>query len=145
MTKTTGNPFLDMDFSKMMAEYRMPGMDVDGMMATQRRNIEALSAANQLAMEGMQAVMRRQTEILRQMMEESRQVMTDLMAQGAPEDKVAKQADYVKTAFEKTIANMKELTEMLAKSNSEAADKLARRVSESLDELKQLTATPRKK
>jgi phasin family protein len=144
MTKTPANPFLDMDFAKMMAEYRMPGLDLDGIMATQRRNIEALSAANQLAMEGMQAVMRRQTEILRQMMEESRQAMTELMAQGAPEEKVAKQADYVKAAFEKTLANMKELTEMLAKSNTEAADKLARRVSESLDELKQLTAAKKK-
>lgn len=144
MTKASGNPFLDMDFAKMMSEYKMPGLDMEGVMAAQRRNIEALSSANQLAMEGMQAVMRRQAEILRQMMEESRHMMTDLMAQGAPEEKVSRQADYVKAAFEKTLANMKELTEMLAKSNTEAADKLARRVSESLDELKQISAKPRK-
>ena len=120
--RTTGNPFLDLDFTKMATEFRMPG--------------EALSAANQLALEGVQAVMRRQAEIVRQMMDEARGIMTEMMSVGAPEEKVAKQADLFKTTFEKTVANMKELSEMIAKSNTEAAETLAKRVSESLEEMK---------
>jgi phasin family protein len=134
--RTTGNPFLDLDFTKMATEFRMPGVDMEGVLASQRRNVEALSAANQLALEGVQAVMRRQAEIVRQMMDEARGIMTEMMSVGAPEEKVAKQAELFKTTFEKTVANMKELSEMIAKSNTEAAETLAKRVSESLEEMK---------
>jgi phasin family protein len=130
------NPFFENDFTKIFADYRIPGVDMQALMATQRRNIEAVSTANQLAVEGVQAVMRRQTEIMKQMVEESSATLKDLMAHGAPEQKIAQQADVVKTAFEKALANLRELTEMVAKSNTEAADVLAKRIGESLTELK---------
>ncbi|WP_114394280.1 phasin family protein [Oleisolibacter albus] len=145
---TTKNPFLDfdptkffdpskfMDLSKLMSDYRLPGMDIEAMLAAQRRNVEALTAANQLAVEGVQAVLRRQGEILRQSLEEASSMMSELMAAGTPEDKVAKQAELVKGAFEKAIANMKEMAEMVAKSNSEAAEVLSNRVKESIEEVK---------
>jgi phasin family protein len=87
-------------------------------------------------MEGIQAVMRRQGEILRQMVEESSTVLRDMMAAGAPEQKIAQQTEVVKSAFEKALANLRELTEMVAKSNTEAADVLTKRIGESLTELK---------
>ena len=42
----------------------------------------------------------------------------------------------MKEAYELALANLRELAEMGAKSNTEAADVLAHRVSASLDELK---------
>ncbi len=115
---------------------KIPGLDLEGLMATQRRNFEAVTAANQLAVEGVQAVLRRQTEILRQMVEESTAVLKETMTAGAPEQKIAQQTDLVKTAFEKALGNLRELTEMVAKSNTEAADVLTKRIGESLTELK---------
>ncbi|HEY0834929.1 MAG TPA: phasin family protein [Azospirillum sp.] len=141
----TGNPFLDVDVTKMLGEFKMPGLDMDAIMATQRKNIEAVTAANQLAVEGLQAVMRRQAEILRQSLEEAGNMMSGMMTAGSPEDKAAKQAEVVKAAFEKTLANMKELAEMVAKSNTEAADVLSKRVSESLEEVKTALAKPTRK
>ncbi|HYE52313.1 MAG TPA: phasin family protein [Azospirillaceae bacterium] len=132
--------FTKMDFTKIAAEYKVPGLDVEGIMAAQRKNIEAVTAANQLALEGVQAVLRRQAEILRQTMEETSSMMSDLIAAGTPEDKVSKQAELAKTAFEKALANMKELAEMVAKSNSEAADVISNRVKESIEEIKSAIA-----
>jgi len=145
MTKPSAYPFFEMDVSKMMSEFKLPGVDVDAIMASQRRNIEAVTAANQLAIEGMQAVVRRQAEILRQTMEEAGNMLTEMMGAGSPEDKVAKQAELVKVAFEKALANMKELAEMVAKSNSEAANIISKRVGESLEELKVVMAKQGKK
>ena len=136
MADPTGNPFLNTDFTKLFAEFKIPGFDMQSLVATQRRNIEAVQTANQLAVEGVQAVMRRQTEIIKSMVEESSTVLRDLMAQGAPQEKIAQQADLVKTAFEKALGNLRELTEMVAKSNTEAADVLAKRIGESLTEPK---------
>ena len=54
------NPFADMDVQKMMGEFKLPNVDVDAVVAAQKKNIEALTSANQLAVEGMQAIARRQ-------------------------------------------------------------------------------------
>ena len=136
------NPFFDVDFSKftdiskVMSELKVPGVDVDAMLATTQKNIQALTAANQLAFEGMQTVFRRQSEILRQSVEQASAMSSELMAAGSPEDKVAKQADLVKSAFEKALANSRELAELVARSNAEAAEVVSKRFSESLEELK---------
>jgi phasin family protein len=136
MAKKSAYPFAETDFTKIFSEFRIPGFDTEALMAAQRRNIEAVTTANQLAIEGIQAIMRRQTEILRQMVEESSSSLRELVSTGAPEKKIAQQTDIVKASFEKTLANLRELTEMIAKSNTEAADILAKRVGESLTELK---------
>lgn len=148
----TKNPFLDFDpskffdasrftdFQKAFSEFKLPSADFEGVVSAQRRNVEAIVAANQLAIEGYQAVARRQAEIVRQSLEETSAIMTELMAAGTPEDKVAKQAALVKGAFEKASANLKELSELVAKSNSEAAEVLSKRVKESIEELQVIMA-----
>ena len=138
------NPFVDMDIQKMMGEFKIPNVDVDAVVAAQKKNIEALTSANQLAVEGMQAIARRQAEILRQTVEELQKNMQSLMENGAPDAKVAKSTELTKTAFEKAIANMKELSEMVTKSNAEAFDVINKRVAESLDEIRDLTKTTKK-
>ncbi len=144
MAKPTAYPFFEIDVSKILSEFKLPGVDVDAILASQRKNIEAVTAANQLAIEGVQAVVRRQSEILRQTLEETGAIMTEALGGGSPEEKVAKQADLVKTAFEKALANMKELAELVAKSNTEAANVISKRVSESLEELKVVIAKNKK-
>ena len=130
------NPFWDMDITKVMGDMKLPGVDLEALMASQRKNIEALTAANKLAFEGFQAVATRQTEILRQTMEELQKMMTEVMSASSPEDRVAKQADMAKAAFEKALSNMKEVAEMVTKSNTEATTVISNRISDSLEELK---------
>ena len=138
------NPFADMDVQKMMGEFKLPNVDVDAVVAAQKKNIEALTSANQLAVEGIQAIARRQAEIMRHTVEELQQNMQYFMGAGAPEAKVAASTELTKTAFEKAISNMKELSEMVAKSNCEAFDVINKRVAESLDEIRDLTKKAKK-
>src|SRR3546814_3968167 len=78
-------PFWDVDVTSMMAEFKVPGVDVDTMIAVQRRNIEALTAANQLALEGVQAVVRRHMDIMRHSLGEMSSMAAELMSTGSPE------------------------------------------------------------
>ena len=133
------NPFLNIDFQKMMMDFKMPGIDADALINAQQKNIEAISNANQLAAEGLQAIGKRQTELFQQAVEESRKTLGELMSQGAPEDRIAKQAETVKTTIERTVTNLREISEMLAKSNQEAFDVINKRITESLEEVKTLT------
>ena len=142
--QSSGNPFLEFDVSKVLGDFKVPGVDFDAIMASQRKNIEAVTAANQLAVEGLQAVLRRQAEIVRASVEEAGTYVNQVVAAGSPEEKAAKQAELVKIAFEKSLSNIKELAELVAKSNTEAADVLSKRVSESLDEVKAAIAKAKK-
>src|SRR4051794_1038556 len=130
------NPFFNMDVTKAMADFRVPGVDVEGFVASQRKNIEALTQANQLAVEGFQAVARRQVEIAKQLMEEFSSVFRDFSSPGSPEDRIAKQAELSKVALEKSVANARELSEIVSKANTEAFAVLNKRVTEGLDEVR---------
>jgi phasin family protein len=124
------------DFGKFTEQFKVPAVDTEALLDSQRKNIEAFNAANRIAFEGAQAVTQRQVEILRQVMEESAAVVKQFTAAGKPEDKLAEQAELLKQTFEQSVANFRELAEMGAKSNGEAVEVLNKRVTEGLDELK---------
>jgi phasin family protein len=138
----TGNPFLDgdfgafMDFAKFGEQFKLPGVDSNVLMEVQKRNVEAMTAANRVALEGAQAVAQRQVEILRQVTEEATKVVSELSKPGKIEDKWAAQVALTKEAYELAQANMRELTEIGVKSNGEAADLLSHRFTDALDEIK---------
>lgn len=141
------NPFLDFDMQsmqKMMGDMKMPAFDWEAIMAANRRNMEAFAQANQLAAEGAQAIFRRQGEILKSAMEDANRSVKTMLADGTPEDRVARQTDAIKTAFEQAMANYREMVEMASKANAEALGVMSKRVSESLDELKGAVAKAKK-
>ena len=134
-TSTTKNGLFDV--TKIMGDFRVPGVDLEAAVASQRKNIEALTQANQLAVEGVQALMRRQVEITRQAMEDFSAMFRDFVQpNGSPEDRFAKQAEYSKHAIEKGLSNAKELTELVTKANTEAFNVINKRVTESFDEVR---------
>lgn len=142
---TKSNPAFDTDISKMMASFKLPMVDMREWMTISQKNIEAMTSANQVAAEGFQTLWRRQSEIAQRAMEEATSLMTELTAAGTPEDKLARQIELVKNAYETALANAKELSELAAKSNEEATEVLAERVSDSLEEIKAVTKKATKK
>jgi phasin family protein len=134
----------EMDLMRMLAEFRLPAMpDMEALASAQRRNLEALSAANRVALEGAQAVARRHMEILQQSMAEMTEAMRSLSSgQEPPQAKAAKQAEMLKAAYERAVTNMKELADLIQKSNGEALALLNRRFAEAMDEVKSMMAKP---
>lgn len=138
MSDSSGNK-PETDLMRMLSEFRMPGMpNVEALAAAQRRNLEALSAANRVALEGAQAVARRHMEILQSSMTEMTEAMRALGTQETPQAKAARQAEMLKTAYEKAVGNMKEVADLIQKSNQEALGLLNRRFTEAMDEVKSL-------
>ncbi len=132
---TSKSGFLDV--TKVMGDFRVPGIDIEAAISSQRKNFEALTQANQLAVEGVQALMRRQIEITRQAMEDFSAMFRDVVQpNGSPADSITKQAEYSKLAIEKGLSNAKELTELVTKANTEAFNVIRKRVTESLDEVR---------
>ena len=137
MTTNGKHTFMDMDVGKAFAGFTFPGLDVESIVAAQRKNLEALTQANQLAVEGVQAVARRQVEIAREAVDEVSSLVREWTQPGAPDERIAKNAEYAKQAFEKGVANARELTELVAKANSEAFNVIQKRVAEGFEELRE--------
>lgn len=133
------------EFQKMLGEMKMLGVpDGEALMRAHQRNIEVLSAANRIALEGAQAVAKRHMEIMQQTVGEVAETMRSLASGGAPRDMAAKQAELLKAAYEKAVTNAREVGEIIQKANGEAMGALNQRVSESIQELTQLVAPKHK-
>jgi phasin family protein len=127
----------DIDFSKAFGAMKMPAMpDMDVVLSAYRRNMEALSEANRVALEGAQAVARRHMEIMQQTMAELTDQLRGLSATETPKARAAKQAELLKHAYETAVTNMRDLGDLIQRSNHEAVSKLNLRFSEAMDEMK---------
>jgi phasin family protein len=127
----------DFDFTRMFADMKFPAMlDLEAFTNATRRNMEAFTAANRVALEGAQAVARRHMEIMQQSMTEMSDAMRSLAGAETPQARAARQAELVKHAYERAVANLKELSDLIQRSNQEALALLNRRFTEAMDELK---------
>ena len=133
------NPFAELDFSKFMTEFKMPGFDFEQIAATYRKNLEAMTSASQVAVEGAQLVVKRQAELLQETMEEYAQLMRQYSTPASAEDAAAKHVDATKRTFETTLNHMREISDMIAKTNQESAEIINKRISELLQEVGTLT------
>ena len=133
--QTAAKPAFDFDMFKSMGQFKAPGFDMEAMMATQRKNMEAAAAANQRAFEGMSAIMSRQAEVVREGAETAMKAVTDLAA-ASPEDRMAKQADFAKTAYAAFFQNSREVYDMAAKTADETMGLINDRMTATIDESK---------
>jgi len=127
------------DFGKLFTDMKLPAVpDMEAFVSASRRNIETLTAANKVALEGAQAVARRHTEIVQQSMAELTEAVRTLSTVEAPQAKAAKQAELLKSAYERAVANLKEIGDLIQNSNAEAVKLLNNRFAEAMDEVKAL-------
>lgn len=130
------NPLLNSDLAKAFQAPTANMGALNDLMAAQQENFQALAAANKTAVEGFQAVFVRQSAVLKEMMEEAAAAAQEMSAAGAPEDQIAGRIEQVKDLMQQSVANIREMSEMIAKSQSEAFDILNNRAAKNLDQLK---------
>ena len=139
MAEEAAKSFSDKDFRKFFSEMKLPSLpDMETLMGAHRRNMEALSTANRVALEGAQAVARRHMEIMQQSMADLTETIRTIANTEGAKAKAAKQAEMLKAAYERAVTNMKELGELIQRSNSEAMDVINKRFAEAMDEVKAL-------
>ncbi|MDH3228771.1 MAG: TIGR01841 family phasin [Alphaproteobacteria bacterium] len=138
------NPYGTFDFTKFMADFKVPAFDVDKIMAAQKKNIDTLTSANKLAAEAAQSLFERQAAIIRENVEELTAATQELLATGEPKDKVARHAEMTREGVERAVANLKELNEAVAKTNGAVFEILNKRFVEGLEEVQGLVKNGKK-
>jgi hypothetical protein len=121
------DPFADV--TKIIEHFKLPGVDLPAIVESGRKNMDALVEANKAAYEGLQALARKQTEMLTDAMQKIQQ---------AAEPGSGKSQETAREAYQKTLADMKELADIVRRSQTEAMTKVTDRAIEHLRELRKM-------
>jgi hypothetical protein len=125
------NPFAEL--TRMVERFKVRGVDVAALIETGRKDFEALIEANKAVFQGMQALAHKQAEVLSQAMQKIQEV-THRSGNGAT-------ADQAHTAYRGALGEMKEMAEIVRRSQAEALVKVADRAIAHLQELKKMLET----
>jgi phasin family protein len=123
------------DFSTMLEQLKIPGVDVTLLIEAQRKDIAALTQAHRLANEGMQALVQKQAELFSRHVEEMRTAVQKMSGED-PKDAVAQQGALVQRTLTKALQDMRELAGMAQNSQIEALAAISRRAGQNLEEAK---------
>ncbi|SAL06608.1 phasin [Caballeronia calidae] len=124
------NPFGDL--TKMLEQFKVPGVDMSALVESRRKDIEAIVDANKTAYESMQQLARKQTEMLTRAMQDIQE------AAGAGISDPSKQTEVARNACLKALDDIKDLAEIARKSQADAMENITRRANEHMDEIKQM-------
>src|SRR5689334_6243770 len=122
------------DLGKLVGRVKLPGIDVQAIVDSQRKDMEALAEANRQAYEGIKALAQRRNEILREALTEWQAAMKDATGK----DAVSKNAERAKQGVKQAIDRCRELAEMEAESRRKAWKVLQDRFQENLQNLQSL-------
>ncbi|GAB7546870.1 hypothetical protein CS8_065600 [Cupriavidus sp. 8B] len=132
---TETNPFADV--TKMIQQFKIPGLDMSPIIESRRKDMEALAESNKVAYEAMQAMAQKQTEILTRTMQ-GIQDFAKAQAGGAGSIDPAKQADMIGVAYQTALTDMKDLAEMARRSQVDALATITQRATQHMEEMKKL-------
>lgn len=116
--------------TKMMERFKLPEVDVQALVESQRKDIEAMSKAAQLSADGAAAVSQRQLEIFQATSEHVSAMLRDMKLSNQ------QQGDLAKKAFESALAGTRELAEITAKSNEEVFGVVKQRMVENFERMR---------
>jgi phasin family protein len=142
VSKTTTPDPLNLfgDLTKMIEQFKLPGVDMASIVASRSKDMDALLAANKATLESMQELARKQAEIFTKAMQSAQESFGLMAKNGAVPDPV-KQNELVRKAYEKAVAQMTELAEMARKAQADAMAGITKRVNESAEQVKKALRT----
>ena len=123
-------------FGQNMQKFSLQGAPTQNILEQQRKNLTALTEANQTLMKGIQDVMQRQMELLQQAATEAGKSAQKLQATD-PDQLAAKQAELFNENYGKLVRHMQEVAATLTDAHQQALQTLDKRWREAMDEFKQ--------
>lgn len=121
-------------YTSMIKQFRLPGLDLSAVLESRRKDIEALLAANSTALTGMQALGQKQADILRAAMADAQSLIVQRTAADAKASGSA--GEVVQQSLRKAVTNMQDLADTLYKTQADCFAAISKRVTENVEELK---------
>ncbi|MDB5730308.1 MAG: phasin [Variovorax sp.] len=114
------------------------------MLDSGRKDLKALMQANEQSYKGLQAVMKRQTELLKSSIGEWQRTVGSMSGKD-PKENLAKLDEMGRAAFQRALDDMKELAQLAAKAQADSFDVMRQRISDNVEQVSKLLQKPRGK
>ncbi len=124
------------EFTKMFEMPEISAMNGNALVEGQRKNIEAMMKAQQVASAGYQTMFEKQVAMMQDVFAGMQGQMADLSKAPSATDAATSQVELAKKSYEDAMTNLNELAEIAQKANTEAFAVIKDRVEESFTELK---------
>jgi phasin family protein len=126
--------WLDM-LTKFGSDLNLPKVDVDKLIDMHRKNLDALEQSAQVASAGAKSIADKQREILETAFREAAAMARDFKPTGDPKEVLAKQTEFAKKAFDITVQNTRDVTQLATQTTTDATKIIRDRLREGLTEL----------
>ena len=132
--KTNRSSFPAWDATKIWTNPNWSNLDVASVIKAQQKNVEAINMVNKVAVEGWQAIAKKQTAIWQSALEQNRIMVQGVAAAHEPSDKLAMQAAFATSSIQAGISNAHDAHEFATKTTHKAMDIVSKRLIETIEE-----------
>lgn len=130
------NPFADV--TRMIQQFTVPGLDMSPIIKARRKDMDSLIESNKVTFDAMQALAKKQREILTQAVQGIQDFAKAQAMGGAVSVDPGKQTDLIRQIYQKALTDMKDLAEMARKAQLDALATITQRANLHLEEMKAL-------
>ena len=120
----------------------LPQVDVDKLIETNRKNIEALAESAKVAAGAAQSVAQKQREVMEAGLREAQAFARDFKPLGNAQENLARQTDFVRKVFDVSVQGARDTAEVSRQSTAEAAKIIQERMKASLEEIRASVRRP---
>ena len=141
MAKTTTRAAYKPEFPKLvdapisMAEFKMPSFDISAIMEIQRKNFETIIAINRTVFENLQGLASRQTELLQQGIEQTKNLLDAILAASTAQEKIKRHSEASQQMMGKCMTNACDVAGTIIQCHSEAVKTASSRLNTGIEEL----------
>jgi phasin family protein len=126
--------YVDM-LKKFGSDLGLPKIDVDKLIESHQKNIDALSQSATVAAQGAQSVAQKQREIFEAGLQEATKLARGYQPLGKLQDNLALQTEFAKKVFEIAVKGAQDSATTARQSTGEAVKIIQDRLKESFDEI----------
>jgi phasin family protein len=137
--QAAGFPFAGTDITRTWVGINLPPLNVTALLEVQRKNAIALTAANQIACDGLTKLAERQSDLIRSTIEDCGKATSGtFVAPTSLKEAATRQTDAARQIYASAVAGFRELSDIAVRANLAAVDVLNARIAEAFDDFKAL-------
>ena len=121
---------------KFGSDLGLPKLNVDELLQTQKKNIDALGQSAKVAAQGAQSVAQKQREVLEAGLREAATLAREYKPLGKIHENIALQTEFARKMFEIAVQGAQESASTARQSTTEAVKIIQDRVKESFEEIR---------
>ncbi|MBY0293436.1 MAG: TIGR01841 family phasin [Alphaproteobacteria bacterium] len=125
-------PFMEEGF-RSFKQFKFPGADMETLLSTHQRNMELMNAAQKITTETTQTVMDLQKQYFKSIFDQWNDEVKNSFSKAPSEEKTAHQTETAKAAIDQTIKHVRDVNDIIAKSNETIIESIQKHFKESLN------------